>query len=153
MLNNSEGAAQVGQRHKVLVVDDNPIALWVFERKLRSKGFTVVTAKDPGAATRVARQEQVDLIILDVNFWMSDDVEANSRIRWDGFTVMQWLRRFPELAHIPVIVVSADEPARCEKKALAAGAVAYYQKPVDCNELIAAMIRALEKNLAPRSAA
>ena len=61
----------------------------------------------------------------------------------DGVVVMERLKTFPALAHIPVVVVSAREPSATEPRAVAAGAAAYVQKPIDNDELLGAIRAAL----------
>ena len=80
---------------------------------------------------------KAELIILDLNF------PAEGAVQWSGLTVMQWLRRFPELATVPVILVSGSDAAQHKEKALAEGAVAFFQKPVKYQELLSAVLQAL----------
>ncbi len=56
---------------------------------------------------------------------------------------MQWLGRFHEVATIPVIIVSGEDPSKHKEKLLAAGAVAFFQKPVNFEELLAAILQVL----------
>jgi CheY-like chemotaxis protein len=65
-------------------------------------------------------------------------------MEWNGFTVMQWLRRFPEFAKVPVILISGSEAAEYKDKALAAGAVAFFQKPVAYKEILEVILKTLE---------
>ena len=58
----------IGQNRKILVVDDNPVVLKAFELKLKALGFTVLTATEGASAVSTARQQQPDLIVLDINF-------------------------------------------------------------------------------------
>ena len=53
---------------KILVVDDNPIALKVLSSALESKGYDVFTAVDGPEAFTIVRQEKPDLILLDIFF-------------------------------------------------------------------------------------
>ena len=59
---------------------------------------------------------------------------------------MERLKSFPALAHIPVIVVSAREPTATGARSLIAGAAAYVQKPIDNEQLLAAVRDALGEN-------
>ncbi|HWX19833.1 MAG TPA: response regulator [Candidatus Binatia bacterium] len=129
----------IGRNRRILVVDDNPVILKAFEQKLKATGFSVTTLSDAAATASTAEQDKAELIILDINFNASNGVE------WSGFTIMQWLRRFPELAGIPVILVTGGDPSIYKERALAAGAVAFFQKPVDPKALLSAIFLALEK--------
>jgi CheY-like chemotaxis protein len=83
-------------------------------------------------AISAAREAHPDLILLDMGLPGGDDV-----------FVMERLKIFPALAHIPVVVVSAREPSVTEQRATEAGAHAYVQKPIDNEELLAAVRGAL----------
>src|ERR1700692_1662379 len=122
----------IGHNRKILVVDDNAVVLKAFELKLATLGFKVITATDGPMAVSCARKEKPDLIVLDVNF--PPDV-GSSGLQWDGFNIMQWLGRFKEVADIPVIIITSGDPAKLRPKALAAGAVGFFQKPLNHENL------------------
>ena len=128
----------VGQNRSILVVDDNQVVLKAFELRLKASGFTVTTTSCAETVASSAENARAELIILDINF------PSISGPDWSGFTVMQWLRRFPELGNIPVILISGEAGSRHREKALAEGAVAFFQKPVDYNELLAMIVHALK---------
>lgn len=136
-----EGAqlAGPGKSRRVLVVDDNVVILKAFELKLQASGFTVFTATDPATVAGTAQKVKPDLILLDINF-----PPTVGGMEWSGLTAIQWLRRFPELAAIPVIVISGADSAACKNKALAAGAKAFFPKPVFYQDLLSAMLAALD---------
>lgn len=123
----------IGQGRKILVVDDNPVVLKAFELKLKNLGFTVITADEGAVAVSTARQQRPDVIVLDINF--PPDV-GNSGLQWDGFNIMQWMKRFQEAAKIPVIIITSGEPEKFKEKALSAGAVAFFQKPINDEEFL-----------------
>jgi CheY-like chemotaxis protein len=127
----------IGNNRRVLVVDDNAVVLKAFELKLKADGFAVTTTTNSSAVASTAEQTQAELIVLDVNF------PTGGAMEWNGFTVMQWLRRFPELQRVPVILISGSEAAEYKNKALAAGAVAFFQKPVVYKEILEEMLKVL----------
>ena len=131
-----------GRPRRILVVDDNPVVLKAFELKLKSCGFEVTTLANASAVASTAGRIEADLIILDINF------PASGAVGWTGFTIKQWLARFPELAAIPVIMVSGSEAADYEPKARAAGAAAFFRKPVVLPELLVT----IDRLLAPKGA-
>jgi len=126
-----------GTPRGILVVDDNPVVLKAFEMKLKAEGFAVSTTTNASNVARMAATAKAEVIILDINF------PAEGHMEWSGFTVIQWLKRFPELADIPVIMITGSDSAQHRKEALAAGAVAFFQKPVEYSELLAAILQAL----------
>src|ERR1700728_675872 len=134
------GADAIGKGRKILVVDDNPVVLKAFELKLKALGFSVLTASEGSVAVTTARQEKPDIIVLDINF--PPDV-GSSGLQWDGFNIMQWMRRFQEAANIPVIIITCGDPEKLRDRALAAGAVAFFQKPLKNEEFLATVRRIL----------
>lgn len=144
----SQGAVQsaLGANRKILVVDDNPLVLKAFEAKLKANGFTVVTAADGSKVVGSAGQENPDLIILDSNF---PPGTGTGGAQWSGLSILQWLGRFKELADIPVIIVTGDDPIQNKDKLAAAGAVAFFQKPVDFGKLLATILEVLGNRPGP----
>jgi chemosensory pili system protein ChpA (sensor histidine kinase/response regulator) len=61
----------------------------------------------------------------------------------DGFIVMERLANVDSLSSIPVIVLSARDPHTNKERALNAGAKAFFQKPADNEELLAAIRKTL----------
>lgn len=134
----TEPPVPIGRERRILVADDNAVVLKAFELKLRGSGFSVFTASDAATVASVADEAKAELILLDINF-----PPSHTAIEWNGFTVMQWLRRFPELASIPVILMSGADSLKYEEKALAAGAAAFFPKPVDYPKLLATILKCL----------
>ncbi len=141
------GQPPIGQNRKILVVDDNTIVLKAFELKLKALGFKVFTAIDGSGAVSIARQERPDLIVLDINF---PPEVGSTGLQWDGFNIMEWMRRFREVAEIPVIIITSGDPARYKSRALAAGASGFFQKPINHEEFLLAVRRILGQHKAPQ---
>jgi len=133
-------AERLRRAAKILVVDDNPVVLKAFDLKLKSIGFKVITATDGSSAVSTARQEKPNIIVLDISF--PPDV-GSSGLQWDGFSIMEWMRRFKEVADIPVIIITSSDPAKYKERALAAGAVGFFQKPIDHEEFLATIQKVL----------
>ena len=118
-------------RQKILIVDDDPVVVKAMSMKLGPAGYDVVAALDGSEAISAVRKEKPSLILLDVNF------PSDLGVAWDGFKVIAWLQRVEESKGTPVIVISGGEAAKYQARALQAGAVAYLQKPLDNDELLA----------------
>jgi two-component system cell cycle response regulator DivK len=140
---DTNGQAPIGQNRKILVVDDNAVVLKAFELKMKSLGFKVLTASDGSSAVSIARQERPDLIVLDINF--PPDV-GSSGLQWNGFNIMEWMRRFREVAEIPVIIITSGEPEKYRERALSSGASAFFQKPINHEDFLLAVRRILGHN-------
>ena len=98
--------------------------------RLRANQYETVLAADAAQAVSAAKKDRPDLVLLDLR--LAGD---------DGFVVMEQFRASAELSVIPVIVITILNSAR--DRALEAGAVAFFQKPADNAELLAAIRRAL----------
>jgi len=121
-------------RPKILVVDDNAVILKTLSFKLKAKGYIVFNALDGAEAVSTARKEKPDLILLDISF--PPDVGHGGGVAWDGFLIMEWLRRIDEVKHTPIIVITGGDPANYEKRALKAGAAAFFHKPLNHDGLM-----------------
>jgi CheY-like chemotaxis protein len=116
---------------KILVVDDNEIILKTISLKLQGAGYKVVTALDGSEAVAAARKENPDLILLDITF--PPDVGG---VEWDGFRIMEWFRRMEAIKKIPVIIITGAEDSKNKQRAVASGAVAFFNKPIDHDDLL-----------------
>lgn len=114
---------------KIVVIDDDPDQQAGLQVRLTASGYDVSSARDAMQAIAVVRKVKPDLILLDIGLPGGD-----------GHTVIARLKTLGPLASIPVIVLSAMEPADNVERMRAAGAVAYFQKPAN-NELLLAEIR------------
>jgi len=138
-------------RKKILIVDDNEVIVTTLSMKLRANNYDIVTAADGSEAVSAVRQQRPDLIVLDVSF--PPDVAHGGGVPWDGFRIIQWLRRMEEAKNTPIIIITGGEAGKYKQKALAEGAVAFFQKPIDNTELLATITKALEgQNAAPAPA-
>ena len=138
---SSSSQAAATHPKKILVVDDSLVILKVLSVKLNSAGYTVLTAADGASAISTVRKERPDLILLDVMF--PPDVAHGGGVRWDAFTIMSWIKRIEEAAHTPIIVITSGDPASLKDRCLAAGAAAFFQKPINYDELVATIRRVL----------
>jgi DNA-binding response OmpR family regulator len=109
----------ISAQRTVMVIEDEPDAAEMFAEMMRVSGFRVLKMFSSTPAIPIIAQEKPDLIILDV---MMPDVS--------GLEVLRYMRREPELAKIPVIVVSAKSMPSDIKTGLDAGASMYLTKPV-----------------------
>jgi signal transduction histidine kinase/CheY-like chemotaxis protein len=124
----ARGAAPPDPANVVLVVDDDPTVLDMTERFLVREGFAVVTARGGRDALRLARELLPAAITLDV---MMPDL--------DGWTVLAAIKGDPDLADIPVILMTiVDERSR----GYSLGAAEYMVKPVD-RERLGGVLRAI----------
>ena len=83
-------------KKKILIVDDSVIILKTLSMKLTVSGYQVLTATDGGTAVSIVRRERPDLIVLDISF--PPDVGHGGGVPWDGFLIMNWMKRLDEEA-------------------------------------------------------
>ena len=103
----------------VIVVEDEPDAAELFAEMMRVSGFRVLKTYSSTPAISMIAQEHPDVVILDI---IMPDVS--------GLEVLRFMRREPQLANTPVIVVSARSMPSDIKEGLEAGATLYLTKPV-----------------------
>ena len=125
MRSEGYGEGQPMNRAKIMVVDDDPDLRQALSLRLRANNFDTVNACDGYSAIALAQKEQPHLIILDLGLPAGD-----------GFAVLKNLQQYPALSDIPVIVLTARDSDSTEKRTLEAGAVAFFQKPADNEELL-----------------
>jgi CheY-like chemotaxis protein len=126
-----DGQPAVGCGKKILIVDDDAVIIKTTSAKLKSHGYQVVAAVDAAEAVSAVRQDKPDLILLDISF--PPDVGS---VDWDGFKIMAWLQRIDEARNTPIIVITGGDPEKYRERSLAAGAVAFFNKPIQHDELL-----------------
>ena len=124
----------MGQKKKILIVDDERDIVKALVIRLQKAGYEVVTAFDGAQGVFMAHKEKPDLIILDIRMPAGN-----------GFSVAQRLKRSMHTFTIPVIFLTGSPEKNAEEKAMALGARFYVKKPYDPEELLDAIKRALEE--------
>jgi two-component system KDP operon response regulator KdpE len=122
---------------RILIIDDNQQLLLALSARLKANGYSLSCATDAISAIAVARKELPDLVILDLGLPAGD-----------GFLVLERMKGLSDLVAIPVIVLSARDPTANKKRALEAGAIAFFQKPADNHEFLTAIQHALGETIA-----
>ncbi|MDH4300668.1 MAG: response regulator [Nitrospira sp.] len=126
MAGTSHGEDTVTRRKKILVVDDTPLNVKLLVDLLGFHNYEMVVASSGIEALEQVTKERPDLILLDVVMpGMS------------GYEVCQKLRDDPETAALPVIMVTALDPAQERIHGIEAGADDFLTKPVNQAELLA----------------
>jgi DNA-binding response OmpR family regulator len=123
----------------ILAIEDEPAILRMLERGLKAAGHQVLTASTGEDGAALARDEAVDVVLLDISLPDVSGHEVLSRIR----------ARRPSL---PVLMLTARDDLGNKVQALDAGADDYLTKPFAFDELVA-RIRALTRRSDQESAA
>ena len=109
---------------KILYIEDNPGNRTLVQRILLVEDYDVFEAEDGPTGIEIALREKPDLILMDMNL---PDI--------DGYELARRMRAIPELAHIPIIAMTANVMQGDREKTLAAGCSGYIPKPIDVDEL------------------
>ena len=120
---------------RILLVDDEERILNFLTSKLKATGYGVLTARSGSEALQVARDEEPDMIVLDIIM-----------PKMDGFETLKQLRTF---STAPVIFLSARGVDTDKIKGLTLGADDYLPKPFNPDELVA-RIEAIRRRLGPK---
>ncbi len=106
----------------VLIIDDDPIARDLIKRHLIKEGFHVQTAVNGEDGIRLAKEIRPDVITLDVLLPSKD-----------GWSVLSEIKSDPDIAHIPVLIVTMIEQ---KQMGFALGAAGYLLKPINKKHLL-----------------
>ncbi|HVF68007.1 MAG TPA: response regulator [Pyrinomonadaceae bacterium] len=121
-----------GGAHTVLVAEDDEDVRLLIRTRLDLRGYRVVEARDGQKALELAKDVRPDIVLMDLQL-----------PHLNGFAVARFLRQTDSLRHVPIVVVSAHDPAKHRNLALAAGCNAYVQKPIDFDQLDGLMMSLL----------
>jgi two-component system cell cycle response regulator len=113
-------------RHKVLIVDDEPLSVKLLAAKLPPDQYTTIRAYNGEEALEKVAEEFPDVILLDIMMPGISGYEVTERLKVD-----------PQTRDIPVILVTALDGTQDKLMGLRVGADEFLNKPVDTAELLA----------------
>jgi CheY-like chemotaxis protein len=111
---------------KVLIVDDNKESIDLLEYFLKPAGYTIIQACDGPSAIEAVKQNQPDIILLDIML-----------PKMNGYQVCEKLKKSQDTFHIPIVMITVLKELKDKIKALEAGADDFISKPFDSVELLA----------------
>jgi CheY-like chemotaxis protein len=118
----------------LLYVEDNPANMKLVEQLIaRRPTMRLLTAVDGNMGIQLARANQPEVILMDINL-----------PGISGFEALKILRDDPTTRHIPVVALSANAMPRDIEKGLEAGFFSYLTKPIKVKEFMEALDTALE---------
>jgi two-component system chemotaxis response regulator CheY len=114
-------------RHRILIVEDSPTMrqLLAFALK-RLRGVQVVEAQDGMDGLRKVTADHFDLALIDINMPVMD-----------GLKLIHLIRQEPDLAAMPIAVITTEGAQEDRDRALALGANEYLTKPIQANRVLA----------------
>ncbi len=110
----------------ILCIEDNADNMMLLSRVFRSESYCMVEARNGMQGLEIAESQEVDLILLDINLPDIDGYEVARRMRSSTKA---------ELAHVPIIAVTANAMKADAERCLDAGCDLYISKPIDIQEL------------------
>ncbi|QER42688.1 response regulator [Thermodesulfobacterium sp. TA1] len=110
------------EKISLLIIDDEEDFLDIMFKRLSKRGFTVFTSISCNNGLEVLKQNQVDVIVLDVLMPDKDGIEC--------------LKEIKKLYNIPVILLTGHASAKVGLESIKLGAKDYCLKPIDLEELI-----------------
>ena len=119
---------------RILLVEDDPGLVELLSYHLSRENFAVVATADGEDALLIARENPPDLVILD---WMIEGVS--------GIEVCRRLRRLPDTANVPIIMLTARTEEADRVRGLETGADDYVTKPFSPKELVARVTAVLRR--------
>ena len=117
---------------KILIIEDTENNRVLLGRRLKPKGYDIVTAEDAERGLALLPDERPDLILMDVGL-----------PGMDGWTATRQLKSDPASRQIPVIALTAHAMEGDREKAMQAGCDDYETKPIDFNRLFEKIDRLL----------
>lgn len=113
---------------RILFIDDDVLALQLMSRATNLLGYQAITSTSPNKALDMVKNDVPNLIMVDM---LMDEM--------DGPEFVRMIRRIPNMAHVPVLIVSAGTGYSDEETARTAGANGFLEKPVGMKELTQAV--------------
>lgn len=113
---------------RIVVCEDDPVILKLLQVALRETGYELLTAPDGVAGLELIERERPDAILTDVTM-----------PRMNGLELADAVRARPDLAHIPIVFLSASAQRTHLEEGFRHGATAYVAKPFRAAELRSAL--------------
>jgi CheY-like chemotaxis protein len=123
----------MGARTRILVIEDNPDNRTLIMDILGSLDYEVIDAVDGEQGVKLAIEKKPGLILMDL-----------SLPRKDGWEATRELKANEEVAHVPIIALTAHAMVGDRERALEAGCDDYVSKPINMAELISKIRGLLE---------
>ena len=117
----------------VLLVEDNDINRDMLTRRLTRAGLTVIGAADGQTALDMMRRDSPAVVLMDMTLPVLD-----------GWGACEQAKADPDIAHIPIIALTAHAMAADRERAMSVGCSEYETKPIDFPALLAKIYQFLE---------
>lgn len=109
----------MSKNQTILIIDDIEENVEILERQLSAADFNVLSANEGPKGLHILKKEHIDLVLLDINMPIVD-----------GITLLNSIKEDKSIAHIPVIMVTANDDAKMALKCLKKGSLWLHNKTV-----------------------
>ncbi|PRP95407.1 Polar-differentiation response regulator DivK [Enhygromyxa salina] len=116
----------------ILIVEDSELSRDMLSRRLRRRGFEVLTAADAETGMDIAQRDMPSIILMDMSLPLIDGWEATRRLKAND-----------ETRAIPILALTAHAMAGDRQSAIEAGCDDYDTKPVELPRLLGKIERLL----------
>ncbi len=114
----------MGDKKRILVIDDEAQIRWMMKLTLEGSGYEFIEAENGIRALELAAESSFDLFILDI---MMPGIS--------GWETLARLRALPKCRKVPVLMLSAKSTLTDVEQSLELGATDYVTKPFNVNQL------------------
>lgn len=111
---------------RILIIEDSDSIRRMIEALVKARGFDVTAVPSGAKGLDVAFETVPDVVLLDLNLPGS----------YDGYEVCRRLRANPLTHGLPIVIITAMDDAESKRRAIEAGANAYYTKPFSPTALL-----------------
>jgi CheY-like chemotaxis protein len=128
VLDDIYGSTKALSGRRVLIVDDDIRNIFALSSVLEDYGMEIKTADNGREAIGIARQGELDVILMDI---MMPEM--------DGLETMKEIRKIPNCKDLPIVAVTAKAMKGDRERCIEAGAWDYLSKPVDREQLLSVL--------------
>ncbi|MEA2161849.1 MAG: two-component system, OmpR family, alkaline phosphatase synthesis response regulator PhoP [Solirubrobacteraceae bacterium] len=132
---------------RIIIVEDDPDIQALLDLELRASGYDTAFARDGHGALALIQESPPDLILLDIGLPAGESGLPFSGTEV-GLGLLEQLKSLPEVASIPIIVITASTSSQTRERALSLGAHGFIRKPFDAESLLATIKKAVPKSSA-----
>ena len=118
----------------ILVIEDNELNMKLVKSLLGIGKYNILAAEDAESGMQIARENQTDLILMDIQL-----------PGMDGLTATGILKADPDFKDIPIIALTSHAMEGDDKKALDAGCDGYIAKPIDTKNFLVTIGQFLQR--------
>lgn len=114
----------MSENKTILIIDDVQENIDLLEHNLKGEKFNFISATDAPKGLHTLKNQEIDLLLLDINMPVID-----------GITLLENIREDKTLNHLPIVMVTANDDVKIALKCLKKGACGYITKPYSVSQI------------------